>query len=331
MRQHRIAALTELLDEQGRLVTPGYATSMLYRYRRDRVRPFPFRLKEWDFYQFVKGDDVLQLTLGHVSYMCAATATLFNIKTKERHSLTSMRPFFVPKLDEDPDKPSLLDYQDKRLALRFETSEHGCDLTFKNPDGVDIHITIPNETTNDKMVVAIPFSNKRQFYLNAKENFYDVKGYARFQDRAFSFDEATGVLDWGRGVWPYSHEWFWGSLSTHLGAVPFGLNVGWRFGKTEKANENMFFVNRHARKLGRLIVKRDVSDYMKPWKLTDEDGLIDLTFSPLYDNDTRTDFLFVKTRCHQLWGHFTGTVITKEGMTAVGPALGFIEHAVNRW
>ena len=46
-----------------RLRRAGYAMRMQFIYNRDRVRSFPLRLKEWDFYQIQKGNMVLQMTI----------------------------------------------------------------------------------------------------------------------------------------------------------------------------------------------------------------------------------------------------------------------------
>lgn len=59
---------------------------MQFIYNRDRVRSFPLRLKEWDFYQIQKGHMVLQMTIGHVSYMCSVSATLMDLDTGESTS-----------------------------------------------------------------------------------------------------------------------------------------------------------------------------------------------------------------------------------------------------
>jgi len=58
---------------------------------------------------------------------------------------------------------------------------------------------------NDKMVIATPFDKPNQFYLNCKENFFGVRGHARIGDMRVDMGERdTAVMDWGRGVWPFS-------------------------------------------------------------------------------------------------------------------------------
>lgn len=76
------------------------------------------------------------------------------------------------------------------------------------------------------MAIATPFTKPRQFYLNCKENYYRAFGLARFGGLTADLDGAAGLLDWGRGIWPYRHEWWWGSLSAVVGGAELGLNIG---------------------------------------------------------------------------------------------------------
>ncbi len=82
--QREITQLTPLLTSQGHLTAPGWCKTMRYQYNREFVKGFPLKLKEWNFYQIQMEPYVLQLTLGHVSYMCSVNATLFHIRTGQR-------------------------------------------------------------------------------------------------------------------------------------------------------------------------------------------------------------------------------------------------------
>ena len=78
MNQHEIASPVELLDQQGHLLHPGYATRMQWQYDPRKIKARPFALKEWDFFQVQLGGWVLQFTLGHVSYAWNAAVTLLH-------------------------------------------------------------------------------------------------------------------------------------------------------------------------------------------------------------------------------------------------------------
>ena len=332
---HEIKKKTKLLTSTGQLAEPGYAKRMLYTYNRDCAKFGPMPLKEWNFYQFQCGNYVLQMTLGHLSYIGQMAVTLMDISTGKKWTYSTMKPLFVPELDSDPEQPSVCTYQNDECRLQFTVKDNKRILALKGHskeyDTIEVKLVVDNDPSNEKMVIATPFKKPTQFYLNYKENYYKATGYARFGDKYESFENATGLLDWGRGVWPYTHEWYWGNLTSHIDGVPFGFNIGWGFGDTSHATENMYFYNKKAYKVGKLIGKWDDNDLMAVKHFRSEDGKLQFTFTPFWDNFTFNEFVVVDTHCHQVFGHFSGTIETEDGVKEFKDVVAFIEHAVNRW
>ena len=333
--QNKIEEKTILLNRKGHLNQKGYATKMNFIYNKENVKSKPFKLKEWNFYQFIKDTYSLQLTIGHVSYASSINATLIDLKDGSRHEIGAFNLLKTPTLDKDPEGYSYNEYKDENMMMSFEVFEDKRILKVKGKNDkysdVDICLDIENDVNNEKMVIATPFKKKPQFYLNYKENYYRVLGYVKFDDFEVNFDNSTGLIDWGRGVWPYKHEWFWGNLTSFIDNVPFGFNIGWGFGDLSNATENMFFYNKKAYKLGKLIVTRNVNNYMDPWHLVDEDNTFELNFTPIYDNYTFNKILFVNTHCDQVYGYFKGHIIVDDKKIEFDNILAFIEHAVNKW
>ena len=189
------------------------------------------------------------------------------------------------------------------------------------------------EPDNDKMVIATPLGKANQFYCNYKENYYHGRGHAAIGDMSHTFTDATGLIDWGRGVWPFQHEWYWGSGSAMVDGRRFGFNIGWGFGNTNQATENMFFVDGRATKLDTLRVEHEAAeDRMRPWRFTDPAGRFDVTMQPRFDNFTETNLAIVHTYCHQIFGRFDGFALAEDGERLdIRNMPAFVEHAVNRW
>lgn len=333
--QHEVTKQTPLLADNGHLAAKGYAKKMNFVYNREKAKGFPLKLKEWNFYQIQKDHYVLQLTLGHVSYMCSVAATLIDLDTGKKYEFGTMKPFFVPALDKNPEEESRVCFRDKNFNLSFQVTAdkrilqvQGSNKAFRN---VNIHIELDNDADNEKMVIATPFEKPTQFYLNYKENYYHGTGTVQFDDLKVAFDGCTALLDWGRGIWPYSHQWFWGNLTSHIDGIPFGFNIGWGFGDLSHATENMFFYDKKAYKLGVLDVERDETDYMKPWKISDPEHRLQMTFTPLFNNYTQNKYVVIDTHCNQVFGLFDGTIETDRGPKEFQNVLAFIEHAVNHW
>lgn len=333
--QYEILTKSPLLLSDGSLGAKGYARKMNIVYNREKARGFPLQLKEWNFYQIQCGNYVLQITLGHVSYACSINTTLMDITTGQKWEMGTMKPMYIPELDRNPEKESICQFSDENFFLSFQVTADKRILTVRGKNKtyqkVEIEIQLENDPDNEKMVIATPFRKKHQFYLNYKENYYRGSGFASFDDLHVSFDGCVGLLDWGRGIWPYQHEWFWGNLTSEIDGVPFGFNIGWGFGDLKMATENMFFYNKKAYKLGTLKVERDETDYMKPWHLSDEENGFDLHFTPFWDNYTENKMVVVDTHCNQIFGKCNGSFRTPDGVKEFNNIVAFIEHAVNRW
>ena len=104
----------------------------------------------------------------------------------------------------------------------------------------------------DSIVVSTPFDGKpTYFYYNMKTNGFPAYGEILFNKQKVIFDkeDSFGVLNWGRGVFPYKSKWYWGTASGLLNGVPFGFNIGNGAGNTSAATENMLFYDRIGHKL----------------------------------------------------------------------------------
>ena len=117
----------------------------------------------------------------------------------------------------------------------------------------------------------------------------------------------------------------------------FGFNLGYGFGDTSAATENMLFVDGVADKLEDVVFdipkKPDGSfDYLAPWKVTSPDGRLDLTFAPILNRAANMKVLMLASDQNQVFGKFSGTVRLSSGETVtLDGAVGFAERVFNKW
>ena len=118
-----------------------------------------------------------------------------------------------------------------------------------------------------------------------------ASGTMVFDGKTYTFYKETdfGTLDWGRGVWTYDNTWYWGSGNTIVNGKPFGFNIGYGFGDTSAATENMLFYDGVAHKIDDVKFHIPKDDYMKPWKFTSSDGRFEMDFVPVLDRASCTD------------------------------------------
>ena len=315
---------------------PGYTLHGDAVYRRSRVHAAPWRLKEWDFYQISDDQLCLQLVIGHVSYVGNCNIALFDHATGEKifeQGVITALPFRSMHLPESAHENSTLTFSRGGAALAFESTNETRQLR-ASFGGLSANVRL-TPSLPESVTVCTPFSGKHEFYFNEKINLLraevdlmlDGKRYAFDPDRTFS------LLDWGRGVWPFSHEWYWSSVSTLLDGEPFGFNLGCGFGAEEKTRgtENVVYYKGSAIKLGRVKIRHE-DDVMLPWHFEEENGRFTATLTPRYDRDTVTKLLFVNNRCHQMFGTFSGSFQAEDGSRiSFSEVTGFAEHAINHW
>lgn len=334
----------ELLDERGFLKDFGYSYRMVFDYNRNKIKTNLFSLKEWDFYQIKHQDYIIQMTFGHISYAANFSFNIFNIKTGIKISISKIKlfPFQSLNMPEDPDKNTQLFYKDKEFNICFTINNYRriLDFNFKgykeksqNKIYIEVQIELFNKKDENRIVIVTPFEKKNQFYLNCKENFFNIAGKVNIDDIVFDFDSNdTAVLDWGRGVWPYKHQWFWGNGAAVINNNRFAFNLGWGFGSDGSPKENIYFLNGKPYKIENLKYDIDLQNYMNKWHFYDEEGKLDLEMTPIFDNYTKNKLLIVNTKCHQVWGYFNGYVKSDNGKKInINNLLAFCEHAINRW
>ena len=339
--------LTEgpLLDANGHLVEAGYATNLCRRYDRSAVRAGKTRIKEWDYY-LVTGDEMaLALTIADNSYMGLDSVSLLWLGEKPHERTKSMMRFAPMGRTGLPADSARGDVQSagKNYRLRFHNdgaerllTAHLDDFQGGKPLDAEIRLTAaPRET----MVIATPFAGKpKHFYYNQKINCMRARGEVTYDGRTYVFDpeDSFAVLDWGRGVWTYKNTWYWGSASGAVDGVRFGWNIGYGFGNTSAASENMLFYNGKSHKLDEVTfnipVKNGKDDYMSPWTFTSNDGRFEMNFTPILDRQAPLNVGVICMLPHQVFGKFNGKAILDDGtVIEVKDMIGFAEKVHNKW
>ena len=327
-----------VLNKKGHPI-PGYSRKSILEYDRKAIRAWPWRIKEWDFYQISNDHLCLQFTIGHVGYAGQVSVNLFDFVTGERHiSLSKILPLAFDSLHmpADAEQNNRLAYHKGGVHLVLETK--GMDEANERIlrckwDGVDAMIRLQRQNP-DSIAVNLPFDeSKRAFYYNHKINCMTAEGSVCKNGKVWTFDKADsfGVLDWGRGVWPFHNEWYWSNGTGIVEGELFGFNLGCGFGNADTASENMIFWKGKSHKIGKVRFLTG-EEHSAPWRIVDTEGRVNLTLTPIYDNLTRLNVLWVDNCCHQMFGHFNGKVILDDGICLkIKDLTAFAEHAVNNW
>lgn len=214
----------------------------------------------------------------------------------------------------------------RRIRCKFDKFYQGktfrCDITLDQPE-------------MDTMVIATPWKERKTaFYYNQKINCMPAGGKMEFDGKVYRFNNKTdfGTLDWGRGVWTYDNRWYWGSGNTVVDGRPFGFNIGYGFGDTSAASENMLFYDGRAHKLDDVTFHIPEGDYMKPWTFSSSDGRFEMDFVPVLDRAAKTAAVIIETDQHQVFGRMSGKAVLDDGtVIEVKDMMCFAEDVHNRY
>jgi len=332
--QNQFVQQGPVLDKNGSPF-PGYSTKSILKYERKAIKASPFRIKEWDFYQVTDGKMCLQFTIGHAAYAGQVSVMLFDFasgeKLAEKGTILAL-PFGSLHMPENAETNQVLRYLKKAGLMSFEVTGDMRHLYCIWEDfEADIMLTRQN---SNSLVINVPFDESpKAFYYNHKINCMTAEGTVKYSGKQYDFSVSNsfGLLDWGRGVWPFHNEWYWSNGTGYVDGKIFGFNLGCGFGNTKAATENILFYGDTVHKLGEIQFELG-TDYMKPWHLFDKEGKLDLTLTPVYDRTTRTKLLWIDNCCHQMFGEFKGTVVLEDGTKLkIDKLISFAEHAINNW
>ncbi len=320
MRNQEVTKEQPLLDENGKIMEPGWARGQVWQYDRKSIQSPAFRIKEWDYYLVMNDDYAAAFTLSDDGYIGLQSVSLLNFKDRWEHTETILTPFPMGKMNmpSSSSKGNIV-YRDKRMRLEFRVDSGrrliSCD--FKDfCQGKPFYCEIAlDQPEMDTMTIATPWKKGKSFYYNQKINCMPAEGYMSFDDVTYWFspEKDYGTLDWGRGVWSYDNTWYWGSGNGTIGGKAFGFNIGYGFGDTSAATENILFYDGIGHKLDDVTFHMPEDDYMKPWRFSSSDGRFEMTFEPVLDRAASMSALFVSSDQHQVFGKMTGKAILDDG------------------
>ena len=341
MSNHEVTTTQPLLGPDGVLQEPGWSRRPLQLYRRADIKKRPTRIKEWDYYSVLSpsGDFGVCFTLSDDGYIGLQSVTFLDFKHAFEHTETILNAFPMGKLHMPTvSSGGSIRYCDKKLGmqfnLNFEQREIKCHFkNFYNGKPLRAQIFL-EDPPQDSMVIATPWlEDPHAFYYNQKINCMRARGKVEFDGKIYTFDPATdyGALDWGRGVWTYDNTWYWGSGSGTVDGHRFGFNIGYGFGDTSAASENILFYDGVGHKLDDVTFL--ISDnYTDPWKFTSSDGRFEMDFVPIIDRAALLDVKLICSDQHQVFGRMSGTAVLDDGTKVVlKDFLCFAEKVHNKY
>lgn len=346
--ENEITAPVDLCIPSGKALNPqarGWSRTPLHR---ANLRGGWGRTKRWDYWAVLAGDMAFGLVYADVDYLGLASVWWGNLADGRSGGVDVAIPFARGIRLPEISGAFPLSFSNKLLRLRIAdgggksegegpTTHITADWTDRGgvPAAFDFEVRRP--AGHESLNVVIPWSESR-FNFTTKDQALPTTGSFTLGNETTQVggadSPAWGVLDVGRGRWPYSTIWNWGGGA---GFASTGEVVGIQFGAkwTEGTGytENGITVDGRLHKIGReLHWEYSWERPMDPWRVTDAEGALDLTLTPRFDKHGATNAVALRTEVHQVFGTWSGTVVSEDGRSLqVENAQGFAEESRNRW
>lgn len=342
--QHEITTPAPLLRPDGTLTDAGWARQPLLDCNLENLRFYRLRflqwlrVKRWDYYAVFTPTHFFSFTISHVGYLGSIFAYTvdFTTWTHQEETLTVPlgRGVVLPRNSTEGE--SLFDNGRVRLRFCAASGKRQVEVHWDGFGGqaLNAEMTLALAPQHESVVNIIPIGSKR-FYYTRKVHCMPAAGWVECggQRHTLHSERNLGILDWGRGVWAYNAFWIWGSVNTFLpDGRTLGLNLGAGIGDMRPATDCALILNGRVHKLGVVHYDYDPQDFTRPWQIHDDDGRLELTFTPHLDRAAATDLKLLYSRVHQLFGHYNGHVLSDDGeKISLRQQIGFIEDHRARW
>jgi len=295
------------------------------------------RKKKWNYWCFISREFAFSITLSDIDYIGIAAAFFYDFETGERIDVLSVTPF-GRGVDMPEEVEADIRFRDGRLAFSLTHVDGGMKVDFEAPAmggcRVRADFLVHKPTGHETLNIVVPWRSDR-FQCNSKHNTLPCEGTVSVDGRVYRMDPEAchGVLDFGRGMWPYRSCWNWAVATGKQGVDTIGVNMGARWTTGTGANENGFCVNGRLYKVMEdLVWEYDDQDWMGPWRIhAPHTGMLDMTLVPMFTNAEKVNLGPVSTRGDVSFGRWSG-VLRFDGRTVeVDDLPGWAEEFVHRW
>ncbi len=315
MAEREITSPTDLCGPDGRLNRDavGFSRRPLHR---PTLRGWG-RAKRWEYWGVVTPRFCVGLVVSSLDYAGVCSAWVLDRETGRTWSQEAV-PALARGVTLPQEYGGVASVAAKDLAI-----EVSADRLRATAPGVDLDLAVG--PGGECLGVVVPWSPRR-FQYTVKDVSRPVSGRIVLDGEAHEV-EGWGVLDHGRGKWPYAITWNWAAGS----AADRGLTLGGKWTDGTGVTENGLFVHGRLHKIGdELAWEYDRTDWLRPWRI--HGPRIDARFEPFHEKAGRTNLGVVANQTHQCFGHWSGWAATDDGERVdLDGLVGWAEEARNRW
>ena len=284
--------------------------------------------KRWHYVGLGNDELFIGVAIVDLGWTCTAFAYVFDRRSKTL--LANWRQDGLPGLQCSVSDQPLTDCDSwfrgpaARLSLRHGAGDR-LNLNVQ-VTGLELQAEL-NLTDAALALLAIgPIEKGGVAHATQKTSALTLKGQLHVKGRRYSLNDAIASVDASNGLLARNTDWRW--ASAHREDVGFNLQSGY-FG----ANENALWLHGALIPLGAARFEFDPERPMEAWRVSTDDGLLDLSFSPEGARQEDRDLFIAASHYIQPVGTFSGWVKASSDSPpyAVSGLLGVTEDHQSRW
>lgn len=339
--EREITGWVMLADDSGRRLNPDARGWSRHPLQVANQRGHIGRKKRWDYWSIQAGDLVMSGVVADLDFMGTSDVWWIDMSTGAEGGRGCGAPggrgFELP--DVAGSVPLVIESRNYRCTMSDDalgnTSIEAA-WTEKSGAPASLSATIEMPAGHETLNVVIPWSDT-VFQFTSKHQARPANGMLTVGDTRRTFgdvDDAWGVIDIGRGRWPYRTTWNWGGgAGRALDGAVVGLQLGGKWTEGTGFTENGIFIDGRLSKIGReLEWSYEWDSPMEPWRVIDPGGQIDAKLTPRHDKHGVIDAKLIKRETHQVFGTWSGVVVDDDGGRHEFEGLqGFAEESRARW
>lgn len=312
------------------------------------------RLKRWH-YTSVAGPDVFfACAIVDAGYIGTAFAYVVDRRSGEMHEWTTLMPLSRGIVIADSSLDGITRVEragwghielgnDSQRGVRTIEAKLEGTLGARNKPPLRVELEIWDWGEDPNPVVVVEESMRGRWLYTHKCYGLEAGGTVRCGplDRTIRQGEGHAGLDWNLGYRPYETWWNWaagGGFSKDGTRVGFNLTAHrpWEAGQEgfeeHDATDCGLWIDGRCIKLDRVEFDYTPNAILQPWRIRDDQGLVDLEFSPMGKRADDVNFGVVVSRFLQPYGIFRGTVRTPEGdAKELDDVFGVTEQHFAKW
>ncbi|MHA2391972.1 MAG: DUF2804 domain-containing protein [Promethearchaeota archaeon] len=339
-KQNEITEVSNLFNNDGSLVQRGWARKPILNYNKASIGKGWLRIKEWDHYSILNKDFGFQLTIGDIGYLTQMSYVWLDFRKKNRDGKVLFKFFTKSKiLPLNSLEDSEIIFPTKKFSASLKKEKYKRIISIEDPNfqdkGMKGEIILDDNPKMDNTVVVTGYKeDPKRFYYNHKINYMPANGSIQIGEKEYTFNPETsfGLMDWGRGIWPYHTHWLWGSACGIIDGVPVAFNIGYGFGDLSTHTENIIFYDGKAHKIDEVVFHHEDRDPTKPWKFTSNNDRFNMVLDPIIPHREKINFGLIYLNSSLLHGLYSGDLVLDNGeKIRVREMLGHAEDIYWRW